>query len=116
MGKMACEEAEVERYANAGREGNDEAPKGPVGRHKEDDPNWRAKTAEGESTLADIKRRQREELIESLEESQQKRFKITNFTSEDSHVVGEQKLLSLYCQICGEHCLTSEVDCMKLPR
>jgi len=81
-----------------------------------EDDNWRARTAEGELTLSDLKRRQREELNEQLEESQQKRFKIVNFTSEDSHLVGEKQLFSFYCSICGEHGVTSEVDCFKLPR
>merc|ERR1719478_1838600 len=83
---------------------------------KGDDPNWKAKTASGEATLADIKRRQREDLQEQLEESQTKRFKIVNFTSEDSHVVGEKTLYSFYCAICGEHCVTSDADCFKLPK
>jgi hypothetical protein len=83
---------------------------------KGDDPNWRVKTVEGESTLADIKRRQREELAEQLEEGQQKRFKIVNFTSEDSNVIGEKTLFSFYCAICGEHALTTDVDVQALPR
>merc|ERR1719181_1298552 len=83
---------------------------------KGEDPNWRVKTADGESTLADIKRRQREELAEQLEEGQQKRFKIVNFTSEDSNVVGDKTLFSFYCAICGEHALTSDVDVQSLPR
>merc|ERR1712039_438746 len=85
-------------------------------RNREDDPNWRAKTTEGETTLADIKRKQREQMAEQLEEAGQKRFKIMNYTSEDSTVVGEKRLFSFYCGICGEHCITSEVDCFKLPR
>merc|ERR1712113_649174 len=71
---------------------------------------------ENEMTLADIKRRQREELAEQLEEGQQKRFKIVNYTSEDSTVIGEKFLFSLYCGICGEHCVTSDIDCFTLPR
>merc|ERR1711934_131199 len=84
------------------------------GKCKADDPNWRIKTVDGEATLADIKRRQREELAEALEEGQQKRFKIVNFTSEDSNVIGEKTLYSFYCAICGEHAITSDVDCHSL--
>merc|ERR1719181_669842 len=83
---------------------------------KGEDPNWRVKTADGESTLADIKRRQREELAEQLEEGQQKRFKIVNFTSEDSNVVGEKTLFSYYCAICGEHALTCDTEIQSLPQ
>jgi len=83
---------------------------------KGEDPNWRIKTVEGEATLSDIKRRQREELAEQLEEGQSKRFKIVNFTSEDSTVVGEKSLYSFYCAICGDHALTTDVDCFTLPR
>mmetsp|Transcript_122262 Transcript_122262/g.346627 ORF Transcript_122262/g.346627 Transcript_122262/m.346627 type:complete len:206 (+) Transcript_122262:85-702(+) len=114
--------AEVEKFKNA-MTGDERpaprvaAPEGPgTGRYKGDDPSWHAKTTEGETTLAEIKRRQREELAEQLEEGQQKRFKIVNFTSEDSNVIGEKTLFSLYCSICGEHCIASEIDCFQLPR
>ncbi|CAK0879288.1 unnamed protein product [Prorocentrum cordatum] len=39
-----------------------------------------------------------------------------NFTSEDTTLVGERRLFSFYCSICGEHCVTSETDCFRLPR
>mmetsp|Transcript_29283 Transcript_29283/g.80182 ORF Transcript_29283/g.80182 Transcript_29283/m.80182 type:complete len:198 (+) Transcript_29283:95-688(+) len=81
-----------------------------------DDPNWRAKTTEGEMTLADIKRRQREELAEELEEGVNKRFRIVNYTSEDSIVVGEKKLFTFYCSICGELCITSDADVKTMPK
>merc|ERR1712137_355565 len=81
-----------------------------------DDPNWRVKTASGELTLADIKRRQREELAEELEEGVSKRFRIVNFTSEDSLVVGEKTLLTFYCSICGELSCTTDADIPKLPK
>uniref|UniRef100_A0A7S1LNM7 STEEP1 domain-containing protein n=1 Tax=Alexandrium catenella TaxID=2925 RepID=A0A7S1LNM7_ALECA len=107
--------AEVEKFQNQSKPQAAQA-QAPTGKYKGDDPNWRAKTTDNEMTLADIKRRQREELAEQLEEGQQKRFKIVNFTSEDSTVVGERRLFSFYCSICGEHCVTSETDCFKLPR
>eukprot|EP00928_Gymnodinium_smaydae_P069990 TRINITY_DN53948_c0_g1_i1.p2 TRINITY_DN53948_c0_g1~~TRINITY_DN53948_c0_g1_i1.p2 ORF type:complete len:196 (-),score=45.53 TRINITY_DN53948_c0_g1_i1:63-650(-) len=83
---------------------------------KKDDPNWRIKTAAGELTLADIKRRQREELAEELEEGVSKRFKIVNYTSEDSVVVGEKRLFTFYCSICGELSVTSDVDVKVMPK
>mmetsp|Transcript_10148 Transcript_10148/g.22470 ORF Transcript_10148/g.22470 Transcript_10148/m.22470 type:complete len:195 (+) Transcript_10148:213-797(+) len=90
--------------------------KGSKPKPKIEDENWKARTGDGELTLSDLKKRQREELNEQMEESQQKRFKIVNFTSEDSHVVGEKKLFSYYCSICGEHCISSEANCLTLPR
>lgn len=111
----SAELVQVEKFKTAGRAVVDKAPElsryAPV-----DDPTWQAKTADGESTLADIKRRQREELAEQLEEGTQKRFKIVNFTSEDSHVVGEKRLYSAYCSICGEHAVAGDVDLFGLPK
>merc|ERR1711862_1037375 len=74
------------------------------------------KTAEGEMTLAELKRRQREELAEELEEGVSKRFKIQNFTSEDSILVGDKKLFTCYCSICGELAVTCDADVKTLPR
>merc|ERR1711933_493939 len=53
----------VEKYKNAivGETSNRRNDRELGGRYKGDDPSWRAKTTEGETTLADIKRRQREE-------------------------------------------------------
>merc|ERR1719265_1449033 len=106
------EEAEVERFQNKGQAAVGAAKKG----ISADDPNWRIKTVEGATTLADVKRRQREEIAEQLEDSTLKRFKIVNFTSEDSIVVGERNLRSFYCSICGEYSVASEADVAKLPR
>jgi len=83
---------------------------------KGDDPNWRIKTGEGETTLADIKKRAREDLAEAQEEGVSRKFKIVNFTSEDSVVVGEKHLHSHYCSICGEHCVAADTKLLKLPR
>lgn len=106
------EDAEVERFQNKGINLASAGKKGV----SSDDPNWRVKTVEGETTLADVKRRQREEIAEQLEDSTLKRFKIVNFTSEDSIVIGEKSLRSFYCSICGEHSVASEMDVSKLPR
>merc|ERR1719482_1510826 len=84
--------------------------------NKGDDPNWRVKTSAGELTLADIKRRQREELAEELEEGVSKRFRIVNFTSEDSVVIGEKKLFTSYCSICGELSITCDAEIKRMPR
>mmetsp|Transcript_61270 Transcript_61270/g.145873 ORF Transcript_61270/g.145873 Transcript_61270/m.145873 type:complete len:205 (-) Transcript_61270:113-727(-) len=110
----SLEAAQVENYRNANAKAADGG--GIVGKHKGDDPNWHAKTADGEWTLAAIKRRQREEVAEQLEESTQKRFKIVNFTSEDSIVVGDKSLFSYYCSICGEYSMTTDVELHTLPR
>merc|ERR1719353_2140598 len=45
-----------------------------------------------------------------------KRFKITNFTSEDSNLTADKKLFSYYCSICGDHALTTDTDAFALPR
>mmetsp|Transcript_29794 Transcript_29794/g.68621 ORF Transcript_29794/g.68621 Transcript_29794/m.68621 type:complete len:206 (+) Transcript_29794:68-685(+) len=111
----SLEAQQVENFRSAtGAKSSGDA--GPSGKSKGDDPNWHAKTSDGEWTLAAIKRRQREEVAEQLEESTQKRFKIVNFTSEDSIVVGEKSLYSYYCSICGEHSMTTDVEIHTLPR
>ncbi|CAJ1413582.1 unnamed protein product [Effrenium voratum] len=93
-----------------------EQKSGAFERMKGDDPNWRVKTSEGQATLADIKKRRRDELEEAQEEGVSRKFKIQNFTSEDSAVVGEKTIVSHYCSICGEHCVAADVKLLKLPR
>eukprot|EP00927_Polykrikos_kofoidii_P085556 TRINITY_DN9338_c0_g2_i1.p2 TRINITY_DN9338_c0_g2~~TRINITY_DN9338_c0_g2_i1.p2 ORF type:complete len:198 (-),score=54.11 TRINITY_DN9338_c0_g2_i1:110-703(-) len=105
------ETAALEHFKNA-----DPSKKAQASGNKANDPNWRIKTMEGEMTLAELKRRQREELAEQLEEGVSKRFKIVNFTSEDSHVVGEKKLWTFYCTICGELAVTCDADVKGMPR
>jgi len=106
---------EVEKYRKSRPLGEDDSDKR-GGKLRGDDPNWKIKVGEGQETLADVKRRQREELAEALEEGVQKRYKIVNFTSEDSHVVNEKKLFSFYCSICGEHAVASDIDILTMPR
>eukprot|EP00438_Fugacium_kawagutii_P013784 Skav214463 [mRNA] locus=scaffold1167:17520:25908:+ [translate_table: standard] len=76
-------------------------------RMKGDDPNWRVKTSEGQATLADIKKRRRDELEEAQEEGVSRKFKI---------VMGEKTIISHYCSICGEHCVAADTRILKLPR
>eukprot|EP00931_Biecheleriopsis_adriatica_P108893 TRINITY_DN83160_c0_g1_i1.p1 TRINITY_DN83160_c0_g1~~TRINITY_DN83160_c0_g1_i1.p1 ORF type:complete len:226 (-),score=49.10 TRINITY_DN83160_c0_g1_i1:48-638(-) len=94
----------------------EERKTGAFDRLKGDDPNWRIKTVDGQATLADIKKRRRDELEEAQEEGVSRKFKIMNFTSEDSAVVGEKTIHSHYCSICGEHCVAADVKIMKLPK
>eukprot|EP00439_Symbiodinium_sp_Y106_P041172 s2126_g5.t1 len=110
--KMNNDDEELAAYqASLNKGGEDENKGGAFERMKGDDPNWRVKTQEGQATLADIKKRRRDELEEpgrwfgeAQEEGVSKKFKIVNFTSEDSAVVGEKTIISHYCAVCGTHC------------
>eukprot|EP00930_Biecheleria_cincta_P057959 TRINITY_DN43824_c0_g1_i1.p1 TRINITY_DN43824_c0_g1~~TRINITY_DN43824_c0_g1_i1.p1 ORF type:complete len:225 (+),score=39.69 TRINITY_DN43824_c0_g1_i1:88-675(+) len=114
---MAEDDAELAAYqASLGPQGNEAAKQGAFDRMKGDDPNWRIKTVDGQATLADIKKRRRTELEVAQEESVSRKFKITNFTSEDSAVTGDKSVVSHYCSICGEHCVAADAKIAKLPK
>mmetsp|Transcript_20182 Transcript_20182/g.35906 ORF Transcript_20182/g.35906 Transcript_20182/m.35906 type:complete len:201 (+) Transcript_20182:79-681(+) len=119
MAQQAAEDAEIAAYqAKASGAGPVIAvsSSNAFDRTKGDDPNWRIKTVDGQATLADIKKRRRTELEEQQEEGVSRKFKITNFTSEESAVSGEKTIHSHYCSICGEHCIASDVKIQKLPK
>eukprot|EP00440_Ansanella_granifera_P021277 gb/GFBE01023097.1/.p1 GENE.gb/GFBE01023097.1/~~gb/GFBE01023097.1/.p1 ORF type:complete len:200 (+),score=49.38 gb/GFBE01023097.1/:1-600(+) len=114
------DDAELKAYSQGslgGSKGAAEERKGGAwDRMKGDDPNWRLKTVDGQATLADIKKRRRDELEEAQEEGTSRKFKIVNHTSEDSAVLGEKTLFSHYCSICGEHCVAADCKISKLPK
>eukprot|EP00434_Breviolum_minutum_P020856 symbB.v1.2.018397.t1/scaffold1435.1/size118962/2 len=112
--ELAAYQASISAQNDQGQ--GQEQKGGAFDRMKGDDPNWRVKTAEGQATLADIKKRRRDELEEAQEEGVSRKFKIVNFTSEDSAVVGEKTIISHYCSICGEHCVAADTKIIKLPR
>eukprot|EP00913_Durusdinium_trenchii_P008497 g7979.t1 len=105
---MNNDDEELAAYQASISAQNEPQKSGAFERMKGDDPNWKVKTSEGQATLADIKKRRRDELEEAQEEG--------NFTSEDSAVVGEKTIISHYCSICGEHCVAADSKIMKLPR
>lgn len=68
-------------------------------------------------TLAEVKRKARLDAEAAADDTPSKRFKILNYTSEDSVVTKtEKKLRTYYCSICGAHSLVSEADLAGLPK
>jgi len=73
------------------------------------------KPASGQS-LAAIRRRQKEEAEETIEQRHLQRVKLLNYTSEDSHITRtEKQLRTYYCEVCGTHSLVTDADLSSLP-
>eukprot|EP00922_Rhytidocystis_sp_ex-Travisia-forbesii_P046705 GHVS01069635.1.p1 GENE.GHVS01069635.1~~GHVS01069635.1.p1 ORF type:complete len:188 (+),score=41.36 GHVS01069635.1:222-785(+) len=68
------------------------------------------------TSLLAIRRRDKAELEDSRDEAHLKRFRIVNYTSEDSEVgLSESKLRTYYCSVCGSHALIVNADLEDLP-
>eukprot|EP00922_Rhytidocystis_sp_ex-Travisia-forbesii_P046724 GHVS01069658.1.p1 GENE.GHVS01069658.1~~GHVS01069658.1.p1 ORF type:complete len:230 (-),score=26.74 GHVS01069658.1:467-1156(-) len=71
---------------------------------------------ESATSLLAIRRRDKAELEDSRDEGHLKRFRIVNYTSEDSEVgLSEAKLRTYYCAVCGCHALIVDADLLDLP-
>ncbi|KAF8822132.1 hypothetical protein IE077_000945 [Cardiosporidium cionae] len=68
-------------------------------------------------TLADIKRKNQEEVEALRDEAHLKRFRILNYTSEDSQIhKTERSLKTFYCCVCGAHCLITDANLAELEK
>lgn len=66
-------------------------------------------------SLLDIRRREKAVLEASRDEQHLKRFRIVDYTSEDSDIK-QAGLKSYYCSICGSHLLVTDTNLVGLPR